>query len=545
MALYHKHRPQTFDTMIHQEHIITTLKNQIRTDKVAHAYLFSGPHGIGKTTTARILAKSLNCEQRKNDQVNPCDKCDTCRDISEARSIDVIEIDAASQTGVDNVRENIIENAQFKATRSPYKIFIIDEVHMLSTGAFNALLKTLEEPPVHVVFILATTDMDKLPSTVISRCQRFTFSRVPDDTLKDHLTTIATTEGVTIDDDVLTAIVRKARGGARDAISILDQLITIGEKQITVQNASFVMPTTSYETQINFLTHLITKNSSATLEDIQSLVTQGTHLHIFTEEIINLLRVLMIASIDPTLAKKEVYLAENEFDRLYTLNQSITPQEIVTLTDLVTKRMNNIRGAILPQLPLELLVIEWSEKDTKDNVTIEKNIATKPPQPTSTPPSTPVTPPKPPTQQPNTDTPPKEKTPDTTDKSSKAIVMPTNTDTMSHRDIPDDVDMLTMKKAWNTMITTLEKDSPSLVSIFKNSEARTLTKGILNVYVAYEFHQDKITQPINLKKIEDALTNELQFRVEISVMVDNTLKKQTPSDNLGDLAAALGGSVVS
>jgi len=537
MALYHKHRPQTFDTMIHQDHIITTLKNQIRTDKVAHAYLFSGPHGIGKTTTARILAKSLNCEQRKKDQVNPCDKCDTCRDISEARSIDVIEIDAASQTGVDNVRENIIENAQFKATRSPYKIFIIDEVHMLSTGAFNALLKTLEEPPAHVVFILATTDMEKLPSTVISRCQRFIFSRVPDDTLKNHLTTIATAEGVTIDDDVLTAIVRKARGGARDAVSILDQLITIGEKHITVQNASFVMPTTSYETQINFLTHLITKNCTAALEDIQSLVTQGMHLHIFTEEIINLLRVLMIASIDPLLAKKEVFLAENEFERLYTLNQSITPQEIVTLTDLATKRMNDIRGAILPQLPLELLVIEWSEKNTTN----------KPPQPTSTPPSTPVAPPPtPPSQQPDTDTPTlKEKTSDTTDNSDKAIVTPTNTDTTSHGDIPDDVDMLTMKKAWNTMITTLEKDSPSLVSIFKNSEARTLTKGILHVYVAYEFHQDKLTQPINRKKIEDALTNELKFRVEISVMVDNTLKKQTPSDNLGDLAAALGGSVVS
>ncbi len=174
MALYHKHRPQTFQDVIGQDHIVKTLSNQVTGDNVAHAYLFSGPRGVGKTTLARILAKAVNCPDRKEETDEPCNKCEFCKEISTSRSIDVIEIDAASHTGVDNVRENIIDNARFKPTKSKYKVFIIDEVHMLSTSAFNALLKTLEEPGSHVIFILATTELHKLPETIISRCLAFT-----------------------------------------------------------------------------------------------------------------------------------------------------------------------------------------------------------------------------------------------------------------------------------------------------------------------------------------------------------------------------------
>jgi len=185
MALYHKYRPKTFSEVIGQKHVTTTIENQLKNDKTNHAYLFSGPRGIGKTTIARILAKSLNCEAIKKPGDKICNKCQTCLEIDKSRSIDVIEMDAATHTQVDNIRENVIENSQFKPTSSKYKIFIIDEVHMLSTGSFNALLKTIEEPPKHVIFILATTELHKIPDTIISRCQRYKFNKVSSEEIKN------------------------------------------------------------------------------------------------------------------------------------------------------------------------------------------------------------------------------------------------------------------------------------------------------------------------------------------------------------------------
>ncbi|HRH23822.1 MAG TPA: DNA polymerase III subunit gamma/tau [Candidatus Magasanikbacteria bacterium] len=533
MALYHKHRPQTFDTIIHQEHITTTLKNEITGDKVAHAYLFSGPHGVGKTTTARILAKSLNCKNRKVGDPNPCDQCDSCKDISNSRSIDVIEIDAASQTGVDNVRENIIENAQFKPSLGKYKIFIVDEVHMLSTAAFNALLKTLEEPPQYVVFILATTDAQKLPATVVSRCQRFTFSRIPDETTKKHLISIAKEEGVEIDDAVLNAIVRKSRGGARDAVSLLDQLIGIGEKHITVANASFIMPTTTNETQITFLSHLIEKNTVAGLADIHALSEQGTHPHFFMEEIIQILRLLLITSVDEKLAKKESYLPESDIVTLLELTKKISGSDIVRLIDRSIARMYEVKSSPLPYLPLELLVVEWSAGTASTVNTPTAPAPTPTPQPISpkpiTPPvSKPVISPQPPVAS-------------TTSKPLEPVVV------VEEKDMPpapESVDMLQVKKAWNALISEIEKTTPSLIFILKNAVLISATGGVLKLTVAYSFHQDKIIQVATRKRIEDHLATILGFRLALEVGIDETMQQKNVAADLNDLATALGGSVI-
>lgn len=522
MALYHKHRPQTFDTIIHQEHIVTTLKNEITGNKVAHAYLFSGPHGVGKTTTARILAKSLNCTNRKPDDPNPCDTCNSCKDISNSRSIDVIEIDAASQTGVDNVRENIIENAQFRPTLGKYKIFIVDEVHMLSTAAFNALLKTLEEPPEHVVFILATTDAQKLPATVVSRCQRFTFSRVPDETMRKHIISIAKEEGVKIDDDVIGAIIRKARGGARDAVSLLDQLIAIGEKHITVQTASFIMPTTSSESQIRFISHLIEKNSSAALEDIQKLNEQGTYPHVFMEEIVQLLRLLLIASVDIPLAKKESYVSDSDFETLKAITQKITKGEMVTLTDRAIARMNEVKASPLPYLPVELLVIEWASPRDDASHTISVS-----------PPPKPVMPPIP--------TPP---TKTSTIKTDGETTVEKKIIDEAHIEAPKTVDMAKVHKAWSSLITEFEKTTPSLIFILKSATITSADNGLLKIKVAYTFHQDKLIQTTNKKKIEDGLMNILGFRLQLEVSVDQGMQQKNTAADLSDLATALGGSVI-
>ena len=233
-ALYRKYRPQIFEDVVGQEHIERTIKNAIEQDKVSHAYLFTGPRGTGKTTTARLLAKALLCEHGPTPE--PDGTCDDCVMIANGEHPDVYELDAASRTGVENVREEIIGRVQFAPTRGRYKIYIIDEVHMLSTAAFNALLKTLEEPPSHVVFILATTDPQKVPETIHSRCQRFDFRRISQEALVSRLGAVCVSEGVEFEGEALDLIAHRAEGGMRNALTSLEQLIAFGEGKVTLED---------------------------------------------------------------------------------------------------------------------------------------------------------------------------------------------------------------------------------------------------------------------------------------------------------------------
>src|SRR3989344_2710992 len=291
---YRKYRPQTFNDVVGQEHIIKTITNQISAGHIAHAYLFSGPRGIGKTTSARLLAKAINCEQRAEGQFEPCDKCASCTEITGGRAIDVMEIDAASQTGVDNVRENIIDNAQFKPTKSKFKIFIIDEVHMLSTSAFNALLKTLEEPPAHVIFILATTEHHKLPDTIISRCQRFNFKKISYDVMMKRLQDLSKEEDIKVDEAVLGRIINKSDGCLRDAESLLGQVMSLNLKHIKVEDVQAVLPISDAKDVLNFVEYLLKKQTKEALEAINSIIESGVSIDNFCVEMIDTLRSIMI-----------------------------------------------------------------------------------------------------------------------------------------------------------------------------------------------------------------------------------------------------------
>src|SRR5215470_6774986 len=233
-----KFRPQVFEDVVGQKPIVQTLQNAIQMDRIGHAYLFCGPRGVGKTTTARILAKGLNCVQGPT--ITPCNACPSCQEIASGKSIDVFEIDAASNTGVDNIRE-LRESAKYAPARSRYKIFIIDEVHMLSTSAFNALLKILEEPPPHVVFIMATTERHKLPATILSRCQPFVFRSISPADIQSHLRQIADRENAKIDDQGLSYIVKAAEGSMRDAQSLLDQIISFGGQEVANEDVRDVL----------------------------------------------------------------------------------------------------------------------------------------------------------------------------------------------------------------------------------------------------------------------------------------------------------------
>ncbi len=249
-ALYRKYRPKGWAEVIGQEHIVQTLKNAIAADRVGHAYLFAGPRGTGKTTLARLLAKAVNC-LAEDPKARPCNQCDNCKAVNENRFMDLIEIDAASNTSVDDVRD-LRDKINFSPSQGKYKIYIIDEVHMLSTAAFNALLKTLEEPPPHAIFVLATTEIHKIPATVLSRCQRHEFRRVPVDEMIGQLKTIAKAEKIQADDEALSVIARQAGGGLRDAISLLDQLASTGTK-ITLQLTQTVLGTATSQTVLDII----------------------------------------------------------------------------------------------------------------------------------------------------------------------------------------------------------------------------------------------------------------------------------------------------
>jgi len=294
-----KYRPQTFDEVVGQGHITRTLANAIAQNRLAQAYLFVGPRGIGKTSTARILAKALNCQ--KGPTITPCGVCDACREIAEGNSLDVLEIDGASNNSVEHVRE-LRENAAYAPARGPYKIYLVDEVHMLSTAAFNALLKTLEEPPPHVKFIFATTEAQKVPATITSRCQRFDLRRIPADLIAAHLQFIATQENVALEPAAAEAVAKGADGGLRDAESMLDQLVAFCGETITAEDVFTVFGFTSAETVESLATAIFAKDAAAALALVADQAAAGKDLARLMGDMITHLRDLLVRSVQPGAA---------------------------------------------------------------------------------------------------------------------------------------------------------------------------------------------------------------------------------------------------
>ncbi|NUJ97564.1 DNA polymerase III subunit gamma/tau [Candidatus Gracilibacteria bacterium] len=280
MSLYLKYRPQNFDNLVGQDFISETLRNAILQDKLVGAYLFTGPRGTGKTSTARIFAKTINCLNQKDG--NPCLQCEICEAFAENRLIDIIEIDAASYTGVDNIRD-IIEKAQFTPSQAKYKVYIIDEVHMLSKGAFNALLKILEEPPSHVKFILATTEINKVPETILSRCQRYDFKNIDNESIEKRLLYIAKEEDIKIEKKALYYIVKNASGGMRNAINLFEQLI-VGDK-ITYENIVENLGITEEDTLQQFFQKLL-ENENSIIQDFDTLLSSGKNIKLFLKDLI-------------------------------------------------------------------------------------------------------------------------------------------------------------------------------------------------------------------------------------------------------------------
>ncbi len=533
MALYHKHRPQLFSTIIGQDHIRETLVNEIKTGKIAHAYLFSGPRGVGKTTTARVLAKAMNCKSRKHENADPCDACDSCQTITAGRAIDVIEMDAASHTGVDNVREQIIDTAHFQPTLSPYKIFIIDEVHMLSTSAFNALLKTLEEPPAHLVFILATTELHKLPDTIISRCQRFAFKKIPYDTMKKHLDEIAKEEDVHISAEVMQKIIRKSDGCARDAVNLLDQIMSTGEKHITPEVASLVLPTSHIEDIRSFLDGLATRDAGHALEAIHTVSENGLNVSQFALDLVECLRFALIASTGNSVPNTiGIDLSPDDQKAITEFAKTIGRRELVTLVDMTLKRRAEIKSAPIPELPLELLAVEWCSKNSET--------ISHPSSHSSSPKITETMSAK--TKEiEKTKIEPEQKKPEELKSESepeKKSIVERVIDLVSNESIAT---MEQAQKAWTDCTRAIEAVSPSLVVVLKMAKITKVSGNTILLSVPYKFHKDKLEEINNRRKIEKILTETFGTTTQYDIAID--APAETPND-IEDMAAMFGGEVV-
>jgi DNA polymerase III subunit gamma/tau len=351
-ALYRKYRPKEWDEVLGQDHVVTTLKNAIAADRVAHAYLFAGSRGTGKTTLARLLAKSVNC-LNSNPAKRPDNECEHCKAVNENRFLDLIEIDAASNTSVDDVRD-LRDKINFSPSQGKYKIYIIDEVHMLSTAAFNALLKTLEEPPPHAIFVLATTEIHKIPATVLSRCQRHEFRRVHVDEIVKQLKTIIKAEKIQADDDALIQIARQSAGGMRDAISLLDQLSSTGDR-ITLALAQTVLGTATSQTVLDIISSVMDHDPAHGLETIHKALDAGADPRSLARQIVEYLRGLMLIQMGNV---NQVEATADVKKQMQSHARSFSTSDVLRMMKAFNNAATDLRGGWQPSLSLELALAE-------------------------------------------------------------------------------------------------------------------------------------------------------------------------------------------
>ena len=362
-VLYRKYRPRVFSDVYGQDHVTSTLKNEIQNGRVSHAYLFTGSRGTGKTTCAKILAKAVNCEHNVNGE--PCNECEVCKGLDNGSIYDVVEIDAASNNGVDNIRE-LRDETNYAPSRGKYRVYIIDEVHMLSTGAFNALLKTLEEPPAHVIFILATTEVHKLPATILSRCQRFDFKRIQPETMAVRLKEVAGIEGLELDDDAAILIARIADGALRDGLSVLDQCAG-RSKSITAPLVSEVAGLAGREAMYRLSDCVANRDSNSAMSIISDLYQNSFDMERLCVEMINHFRNLLVAK---TVRKSRelIICTDDEYNTIIEASKGFSVESIVFALDLLQSTLVKIKGGATARIEMEMVFIKLCEPKMEESI---------------------------------------------------------------------------------------------------------------------------------------------------------------------------------
>ncbi|MDD5397194.1 MAG: DNA polymerase III subunit gamma/tau [Candidatus Moranbacteria bacterium] len=528
LSLYRKYRPLTFSDVIGQGHIVQTLSNAILHGRIGHAYLFTGPRGTGKTTMARIFARAVNCSNPK--WANPCLECQSCKNITEGRSLDIFEIDAASNTGVDNIRE-LRENVKFPPSLSKFKVYIIDEVHMLSTGAFNALLKTLEEPPAHVIFILATTEIHKVPETIISRCQRYDFTRLSLEHIIEKLSTIAKNENVSIEKNALEMIAIAAEGGMRDAESLLSQVMSLEDKKITAKEVEEILGTTQRQSLEAMVAYLLNDDSASAITLVNELSRDGYDLDVFNKSFLNYMRQVMLVCVDPKLAKIFSYeLTKDQAAALVEQAKSHQAGELLSIIQNFSEIQGKIKSSFIPQLPLEMAIIK-SGKNAQNTPVAPKNTVPAPAAPAAPRPNAPLqTQPAPAPLAPQSP-----KTASVSIEEPKSAPMAPQTETpapiqaispatepqliKNEAQIADsDFTLNDVKKHWGQFIVETKTKNHSLSAVLQSCQPVNVTAGIITIAAKFTFHKDKLNEYGNKLTLEETFAKILGLRLLIKVI---------------------------
>jgi DNA polymerase III subunit gamma/tau len=494
-TLYRKYRPQTFKEAVGQNHIKITLQNEIGTGKTAHAYLFCGPRAVGKTTFARLMAKAVNCLNRKAGEFEPCDKCSSCLEIMEGKSLDIIEIDAASHTGVDNVRENIIASARVTPSKYKYKVFIIDEVHMLSISAFNALLKLIEEPPAHVIFILCTTEIHKVPATIISRCERFDFRRISiEDTVK-KLTYIVREEGIKVERDILEAIARQAEGHMRDAESLLGQLVSIAGKEITRAEADLVIPRSDIAEIIKLIEFLIKKDASGAIALVNKLMDDGVDVEKFAGDFIEILRKILLTKINPALGERlGLDIGESFEVKINDLKKNLEAGYLIIILEKFIAAKTEMKNSFIIQMPMELAIAELCLESAKAAPRVVAPASAAPAfRPTAIPKAA------------------LENTPPAANVSSADISA-------------SGIDKEKILSRWSEVLAKIKKYNHSLSFILHQCLPRDLDGNKLCLAFKYKFHKDRLNEAKMKEIVQNVLREVYEVPLLIEAMLDEKLE---------------------